>query len=147
MASGWNDFCGIIRDNNSIPADMRELLILRSGTLNNAAYQWIQHEPVGRSAGLTTEQLLEIRLTPAFLGPVSPKTHLTPALSAAMNFADWVTKAVYVPQPVYDSLKKYLSDMQMVDATATVGGYNFVSRFVVALNVDGKMDTPVPIPR
>ncbi len=64
-----------------------------------------------------------------------------------MNFADWVTKAVYVPQPVYDSLKKYLSDMQMVDATATVGGYNFVSRFVVALNVDGKMDTPVPIPR
>ncbi len=27
MASGWNNFFGVIRDNNSIPADMRELLV------------------------------------------------------------------------------------------------------------------------
>ena len=111
----------------------------------NVAPCRIQHEPVGRDAGLTTRQLLEIRLSPAF-EPPARKSSLTPELQAAMLFADYVTKSVYVPQPAYNGLKKYLSDKQMVEATSTVGFYNFVSRFLLALDVDGKMDTPVPIP-
>ena len=47
---------------------------------------------------------------------------------------------------MFDQLHSFLNDTQMVDAVATVGGYNFVSRFVVALDVDSKMDVPVPIP-
>ena len=27
VASGWNDFFGVIRDNNSLPATMRELFV------------------------------------------------------------------------------------------------------------------------
>ena len=57
-----------------------------------------------------------------------------------MLFTDFMTKRVQVPQPIFDGLHKFLDGKQMVDAVATVGGYNFVSRFVVALNVDGKMD-------
>ena len=57
-----------------------------------------------------------------------------------------MTKRVQVPQPIFDGLHRFLDDKQMVDAVATVGGYNFVSRFVVALNVDGKMDMLVPVP-
>ena len=63
-----------------------------------------------------------------------------------MLFADFMTKSVQVPQPIFDKLHQFLDDKQMVDAVATVGGYNFVSRLVVALNVDRKMDVPVPIP-
>ncbi|OBZ70616.1 hypothetical protein A0H81_09095 [Grifola frondosa] len=125
LAGGWNALLGALRDHNSLSADMRELLILRVGALNNAAYEWIQHEPVGRSAGLTTEQLREIRLTPAFLGTLAPESSLTPALSAAMLFADFMTKSVHIPQPVFDTLKQYLDDKQMVDAAATVGGWMF----------------------
>ncbi|OSD06765.1 hypothetical protein PYCCODRAFT_1403500 [Trametes coccinea BRFM310] len=146
LAAGWNALAGMIRDNNTIPADMRELFILRTGVLNDAAYVWLQHESVGRQAGLTLEQLREIRLTPAFLSPLTVNTSLTPELSAAMLFTDFMTEAINVPQPVFDGLHKFLSDKQIVDAVATVGTYNLVSRFVVALNVDGKMDVPVPIP-
>ncbi|KAI9060298.1 4-carboxymuconolactone decarboxylase [Trametes sanguinea] len=146
LAAGWNALAGMIRDNNTIPAPMRELFILRTGVLNEAAYVWLQHESVGRQAGLTLDQLREIRLTPAFLSPLSPNTSLTPELSAAMLFTDFMTEAINVPQPVFDNLHKFLSDKQIVDAVATVGTYNLVSRFVVALNVDGKMDVPVPIP-
>ena len=106
----------------------------------------LQHEPVGRSAGLTVAQLREIRLAHAFASEHTPKSSLTPELKAAMLFADFMTKSVQVPQPIFDKLHQFLDDKQMVDAVATVGGYNFVSRLVVALNVDRKMDVPVPIP-
>lgn len=71
---------------------------------------------------------------------------LGPALTAAMGFADWITKSVHVPDDVFANLRGFLNDTQLVEATATAGGYNFVSRFTVALNVDGKMNVSVPVP-
>lgn len=107
----------------------------------------IQHESVGRAEGLTTEQLIAIRRTPAFVESKDLTTILGPSLAAAMAYADWITKSVHVPDRVFANLKAHLNDQQLVEATATTGGYNFVSRFVVALNVDGKMNVPVPIPK
>ncbi|THH04704.1 hypothetical protein EW146_g10110 [Bondarzewia mesenterica] len=154
VAQGWNAIASVIRDNNTIPATMRELFILRSAVLNSATYQWLQHEPVGRGAGLTTSQLQTIRFAPPFVGMVHEHAEhaqafngtLSPSLAAALDFADWSTKAVRIPQNVYDNLGVFLTDKQMVEATATVGMYNFVSRFVVGLNIDDEMDVPVPIP-
>ena len=103
----------------------------------------MKHEPVGRSAGLTVLQLREIRLARAF--SAEHLRSLTPEFKAAMLFTDFMTKRVQVPQPIFDGLHRFLDDKQMVDAVATVGGY-FVSRFVVALNVDGKIDMLVPVP-
>ena len=103
----------------------------------------MKHEPIGRSAGLTVPQLREIRLARAFAA--EHLRSLTPEFKAAMLFTDFMTKRVQVPQPIFDGLHRFLDDKQMVDAVATVGGYNFVSRFVVALNVDGKIDMPVPV--
>jgi len=147
VAGSWNDIFGVIRDNNSLPGQMRELFILRIAVLNSAAYEWLQHEPVGRSEGLTTEQLLVIRNSPPFVMNESDKKILGPALMAAMSFTDWITKNVHVPDDVFQGLKQFLNDKQLVEATATTGGYNLVSRFVVALNVDDKMKTAVPIPK
>ncbi|KAL0570509.1 hypothetical protein V5O48_011455 [Marasmius crinis-equi] len=146
VASTWDGYFGVIRDNNSLPADMRELFILRIAVLNNASYEWLQHEPVGRSAGLTTEQLLTIRLAPPFFEGMNLTSVLGEPLTAALAFTDWITKSIRVPDDVFNNLRQFLNDTQMVEATATTGGYNLVSRFVVALNVDGKMDVPVPIP-
>ncbi|KAF9501969.1 hypothetical protein BDN71DRAFT_1438726 [Pleurotus eryngii] len=50
-----------------------------------------QHEPVGRAEGLTTKQLRAIRFTPPFFQTNSEST-LGPQLSAAMLFADWITR-------------------------------------------------------
>ncbi|KAK7035514.1 hypothetical protein VNI00_011807 [Paramarasmius palmivorus] len=148
IASGWDALFSAIRDNSTLPGDMRELFILRIAVVNNAAYEWIQHESVGRSEGLTLDQLLAIRFAPPFLkgNEANYTSILGGPLTAAILFADWITKSVHVPDEVFDRLAQFLNDQQMVEATATAGGYNFVSRFVVALNVDGKMDVPVPVP-
>lgn len=71
---------------------------------------------------------------------------LTPALAAAMNFADYVTVSVHVPDGVFNALKGFLNDTQLVEATATTGSYNLVTRFTVALNIDGKANVTVPTP-
>lgn len=89
--------------------------------------------------------MLDIRLTPP-LGPLPDNTTLTPTLSAALIFADYMTKEVKVPDEVFQALKQYLNERQIVEATATVAGYNMVSRVLVALNVNGKKDLSVPIP-
>ena len=76
----------------------------------------------------------------------SSESSLTPELQAAMRLADAMTKDIKVPQDVFDGLRKFLNEQQMVDAVGAVATYNLVSRFVVALDVDGKMDADVPIP-
>ncbi|KAK0212920.1 4-carboxymuconolactone decarboxylase [Desarmillaria ectypa] len=141
VAAGWNNVFGAIRDNNTLPGDMRELL---SDTRSR-----IQHESAGRAEGLTTEQLLFVRLTRPF-GSVNSSTitqSLGPHLAAAMMYADEVALNIRVSEETFNGLRLFLNDTQLVDAAATAGGYNWVSRFTVGLDIDGKANVPVPIPQ
>ncbi len=61
-----------------------------------------------------------------------------------MSYADWITNSIRVPDTVFNGLKQFLNDQQIVEATMTAGSYNLVSRFVVALDADAKMNVPVP---
>ncbi|KAJ7068666.1 4-carboxymuconolactone decarboxylase [Mycena amicta] len=146
LAQGWNDLFTVIRENTTIPGTMRELLILRTAVLNNAAYQWIQHEPVGRSEGLTTQQLRVLRFASESSLTHSEKRILGDELSAAVELADAMALTVYVPSTVYANLARYLNAEQMLEAVSTAGSYAFVSRLLMAMNVDGKMKMEVPIP-
>ncbi|RDB16688.1 hypothetical protein Hypma_002471 [Hypsizygus marmoreus] len=146
VASTWNSLFGVIRDNNTIPKIMIELIILRVAALNGATYEWLQHESVGRAAGFTTAQLRAIRLTPALHQSAKLTKTLGEPIAAVMAFIDWSTKSVKVPDHIFANLRQFFNNQQLVEVTATVGGYAFVSRFLVALNVDGKKDVSVPIP-
>ncbi|KAJ7185929.1 4-carboxymuconolactone decarboxylase [Mycena filopes] len=146
VAQGWNQMFTVIRENLTIPGEMRELFILRTAVLNNAAYQWGQHEPVGRAEGLTTRQLRVLRFSPEGACSASDKKILGASLAAALDFADAIGASVHVPTHVYQNLAKFLSPAQMVEAVATAGSYAFVSRFTVALNVNGQMNEEVPVP-
>ncbi|KAF8309089.1 alpha/beta-hydrolase [Clavulina sp. PMI_390] len=152
VADAWNKLLGTLRTQNSLSDDIKELMILRIAVLNNAAFEWIQHEQVGRAAGLTTAKLVVIQDTTTTESAV-----LTPLERAALAFTDASTIQVRVPDAVYNNLKQELQaalavhnphnvtiDRQMVEATATVGGYNLVSRFLVALDVDDRASQPVP---
>ncbi|KAJ7498475.1 4-carboxymuconolactone decarboxylase [Mycena latifolia] len=145
VAQGWNQFFTVIRENLTIPGEMRELFILRTAVLNNAAYQWGQHESVGRAEGLTTHQLKVIRFAPEGACSLADQKILGDSLAAALDFADAIAN-VHVPTHIYNNLAKFLSTAQMVEAVATAGSYAFVSRFTVALNVDGRMNEDVPVP-
>lgn len=105
----------------------------------------IEHEPVGRKAGLTSEQLGAIRDTSTALSEaVDPTGILSNLQKSTMIYTDWVTKNLHVPQKVFGSLKALLSDTQIVEVTFTAATYNMVSRTLVALDIGDKANVPVP---
>jgi hypothetical protein len=126
-------------------------MILRVAARNHAAFEWIHHEPVGRTEGLTTTQLWGIRDTSA----LPPPSLLSPLQAAALAFADHSTVSVRVPADVTSALQEQLKlvaadklDVNglLVEAAAAVSIYNMVSRFLVSLDVAGMSDNPVPWP-
>ncbi|KAF7302023.1 4-carboxymuconolactone decarboxylase [Mycena indigotica] len=147
LADVWNDFFTVIRDNNTIPGNMRELILLRTAVLTRTAYIWIQHESVGRSEGLSTDQLRVIRFAPENFLTGTERKVLGNELAAAFELADAIATTIYVPTAVYHNLAKYLSAQQMLEAVAVAGSYALVSRLLIALDVDGKMLMEVPIPK
>ncbi|KAI5477034.1 alpha/beta hydrolase [Pseudohyphozyma bogoriensis] len=147
IASGWNSLLGAVRTKNSLPDDVRELMILRVAARNSATFEWIHHAHVGVDAGLTAPQLSVIRdlYTPLPL-PSSPAP-LSPIQAAALRFADASTFSVNVPQARIDDLKEYLkNDQQLLEATAVVATYNMVSRLLVTLDVGDMGPVSVPLP-
>jgi alkylhydroperoxidase family enzyme len=55
--------------------------------------------------------------------------------AAVMAYTDAMTLDVQVPDTVFERLKRSFSDREIVEITATIAGYNCVSRFLVALDV------------
>ncbi|KAJ7301463.1 AhpD-like protein, partial [Mycena albidolilacea] len=145
FAQAHSALIGVIRSNNTLPPAMRELIILRVIVLNNSTYEWLQHEPVARMAGLSTEQLLVVRLAPPFFAShgLDFTPILGPDLVATMAFTDWMTENVRVPDDVFNALRPFLNTSQLVEAVSTAAGYNAGTRLVLALNVDAKMNVPV----
>lgn len=107
----------------------------------------LAHEPLARSAGLTSVQLEVVRDVSTV-----PATHqttkdlLTPVQEAALIYADHMTRNIKVPDDVFRNLRENLQDdRQALEATATVAGYNMVSRILVALDVSDKANLDVPL--
>ena len=99
----------------------------------------------GTRAGLSKQQLAVIRDTSTALSDkVNPGSVLTETQEACLIYTDWMTKNVRVPKEVFDRVHALLSDQNIVEVSATVGCYNMVSRYLVALDVGDMADVPVP---
>ncbi|KAH9923445.1 AhpD-like protein [Epithele typhae] len=129
IAEGWSALLGAVRTKGRLPGDVRELMILRVAAHNGATFEWIAHEKVARAEGLGTAQLLLAR----DLGVVGDAGVLT-----ELQLTDRTT----------DELRAALGgdDDLFVEAAAVVATYNMVSRFLVATDVAGLSDEPVPWP-
>jgi alkylhydroperoxidase family enzyme len=128
LGEGWNGLLGAVRSASTLPADVRELAILRIAALNRADYEWRAHEPLGRAGGLTDSDLAVLR------GERDP-AGLAPHLAAVLAYTDAMTAQVTVPDDVFARLREHFTDRGIVELTVTVGAYNLVSRFLVALEV------------
>ena len=130
VAEGWNALLGALRGATTLPADLRELVVLRVAVLNDADFEWVSHEPIARRAGLAESQLQVLRRPGAAAEPV-----WTPVQAAVLAFTDASAGAVAVPDPVFAAVREHLDDRQVVELAVLVGGYSMVARFLVAMQV------------
>ena len=129
IAQGWEAMLTAVRNRTSIPADLRELIILRVAVLNQAPFEFEAHVPHAQRAGVPDNKIEAVRVL-ALPGPFSPEEAQVLALTDAM------TRDVHVPDALMQPLRAHYDAQTLVELVATVAAYNMVSRFLVALNIE-----------
>ncbi len=119
LARSWSRFAGYILGGQSLPARDREILILRIGWLNQAAYEWEQHVRIGKAAGLTDDEIDRISK--------GPKAGWNKHDAALVQAADDLYENSVVSDETWKQLSERFNTEQMMDAVFTVGQYNLVS--------------------
>lgn len=128
IADGWLHFLTAVRRESSLQPALREMVILRVAVLNGAPYEFEAHRHHAEQAGLTAVQIDALAS-----GAVEDRFDAT--AMAVIAYTDAMTRNVDVPDPVYAAVRAAFNDRELVELTATVGAYNLVSRFLVALRV------------
>ena len=139
VADGYNAFVGALRTATIFPTPLLELSICRVAVLNGAVYEWNAHAPLALKAGLARTVLQRaMKLAPEELVTKSPHGTV-PGLSkeehAVLLYTDEMTRDIKVKDETFARLKHLFNEREIVELTATIGGYNCVSRFLVALDV------------
>jgi len=112
-----------------LPPKLREIAILRVGSLTKSDYEFTQHTRVGLSADLTREQIEAIhdwQSSPLF----------NEQERAVLAYADEIDRDIKVSDDIFTTLKGFLSEHAIVELTVVIGYYGMVCRFLIALDVD-----------
>lgn len=129
IAAGWERMLTAVRNQTAVPADLRELMILRVAVLNGARFEFDAHVPHAQRAGVSDDLIAAVRET-----PLSPQFNATQALVLALT--DAMTRDITVPDALMQRLQAQFDAREVVELVATVAAYNMVSRLLVALNVE-----------
>ena len=128
IASGWERMLTAVRNQTSVPGDLRELIILRVAVLNRAGFEFDAHAPIAEREGVSAAKIQAVR--DATLSPVFDARE-----QRVLALTDAMTRDVEVPDALMAELQQHYDARQLVELVATVAAYNMVSRLLVALNV------------
>jgi alkylhydroperoxidase family enzyme len=128
VAEGWLALLTAIRQHCSLSARLRELAILRIAVLNRADYEFEAHVPFALAEGVPQSSIDALRA-----GRSLPDA--SSAEAATLAYTEALTSKVEVSDATFAEVSRHLSKREVVELTATVGAYNMVSRFLVALRI------------
>ncbi len=143
LMEAWGPFGGYILRGSTLPDRDREMVILRTAWLNEAAYEWGHHTRAARALGMTDE---EIRNVAVGLN-AGPWTSFERYLIRA---ADELHRYSAISERTWAFLKARYSDQQMIDLIFTVGQYRMVSMALRSIGVEldeGLEPFPEGVPR
>lgn len=129
VAKGWLGMFTAIRQQTILPGRYRELAILRVAVLNGAEYEFGQHVPFALREGCTRAQVDAVRA-----GPDDPAFDARDRVVLA--YTDAMTREIRVEDGLFGEAKRMFTERELVELTATIAGYNLVSRFLEALGID-----------
>ena len=128
VAEGWLHLFTEIRQKAKLDDLSRELAIMEVAILNGAEYEYKAHVPFALKAGMIQAQLDALpgwQVSDAF----------TPKMRAVLAYTDAMTRNIRVPEPVFAAVRSHFDEREVVELTATIGGYNLVSRFLEAVQM------------
>jgi alkylhydroperoxidase family enzyme len=126
LAKRWLVFGNHILSKSTLDPREREIAILRIGWLCQAGYEWGQHVVIGKAAGMSEEDIDNIK--------IGADAGWSKHEALIIKAADELLSDAFVSDETWVGLKETYSDQQMMDLVFTVGQYNMVS---MALNSFG----------
>ena len=98
---------------STLPAKTRELAILRVAWRRRCRYEWAQHLLIAKRAGITDEEIAQVRADPT-----------STALARAVDELDTDSR---LSDRTYAELAADLDDRQLMDLVFTVGAYGLLA--------------------
>ena len=128
LADGWEKLLTAIRNKSSLPPALREMIILRVAVLNRAPYEFAQHEPVAKRAGLSDVKIEALR-------SLAISDLFDDDERAVLTLTDTMTRDVQVDDATIAPVLARFDARAAVELVATIAAYNMVSRFLEALRI------------
>ena len=122
----WGGY--ILSRKSTLPPREREIVILRTGFLCRSGYEWTQHVPIGRRAGLTEDEIARIKL-----GADAPGW--SEADAALLRATDDLHREQFITEPVWAELARHFQERQRMDMVFTAGQYTQVSMLLNSFGV------------
>jgi len=123
---GWGGY--ILSRKSTLPQREREIVILRTGFLCRSGYEWTQHVPIARRAGLSDDEIGRIKLGAGAPGWSAPD-------AALLRAADDLHREQFVTEPVWTELSRHFGEQQRMDMVFTAGQYTQVSMLLNSFGV------------
>jgi 4-carboxymuconolactone decarboxylase len=130
----WSPFGGVLLTGR-LPARERELVILRVGWLCQAGYEWGQHVRLGRTAGLSDEEIRRVIDGPAAEG-------WSDIEAALLRAADELHTDACISEATWATLAGTFSTEQLIELPMLVGQYHLVAFTLNSLGVQREPGVP-----
>ena len=111
-----------------LPARERELLILRTGWLCQAEYEWAQHTIIGRAVGLSEEEIDRVREGPEAAG-------WDPLEATLLRATDQLHASARIDDTTWDELAERYDEQQLIEVPMLVGAYHMVAFTLNSLGI------------
>jgi alkylhydroperoxidase family enzyme len=116
-----------------LSAKLRELVILRVGSLSKARYEWVQHVPIALAAGASDAQIAALERGD-IEGPFDALERVV------LRFTTEVVQQVRATDETFAALTGFVSAREVVELVLTIGYYMMIARLLETTAVD--MDPP-----
>jgi len=128
LVSAWTEFAKALRHDARTPRALREIVILRGAQIVRSEYEWAQHLPMARKAGVRESQI-------AALAAWQASVEFDAREKAALALAEEVTRG-RVSDPVYDEAMRHFDRAEYVELSMVAGFYAMVARMLDAMGVE-----------
>lgn len=131
----WSQFGGTLLYGGRLSDRERELLILRTGWLCGAHYEWGQHVLIARDAGVSDQEIAAL-----VEGPDS--SVWSPEEAALVRAVDELHRDSRISDPTWAVLAGCYDEQQLIEICMVVGQYHLVAFTLSSLGVEPEPGLP-----
>ncbi|MEX2292623.1 MAG: carboxymuconolactone decarboxylase family protein [Acidimicrobiales bacterium] len=131
----WSAFGGVLLYGARLTDRDRELLIMRTGYLCHAHYEWGQHVAFCHAAGITDEEIARIAAGPDAAG-------WSAADAALLRAADELHTDSGLSDATWQTLAARYDEQQLIEVCMVVGQYHLVAFTLNSLGVEPEPGLP-----